>query len=79
MIMRHTKLRINPTIWALSAIGLLGLFSFAGCQSRPPLEELGELEFAVPDIPGIDDPYPLPDVAGSAEKPADSEQSDDEP
>lgn len=32
----------------------------SGCDSRPPLEELGELEFAVPNLPGMGEPFTLP-------------------
>ncbi len=79
MITKNAKFGITWTIWVVGVIGLLGLFSFTGCESRPPLEELGELEFAVPDLPGIDDPYPIPDVGNGAEKSAGSEQPETEP
>ncbi|MGB9688836.1 hypothetical protein [Thermogutta sp.] len=48
-----------------------------GCQSRPPLEELGELEFDVPNLPGIDKPYPLP--GGSNENKTSSHDSHSAP
>lgn len=47
-------------ICVFSLVGGLLLVAAPGCQSRPPLEELGELEFDVPNLPGIDQPYPLP-------------------
>ncbi len=33
---------------------------FSGCDSRPPLEDLGELEFSVPNLPGMGEPFLLP-------------------
>lgn len=33
---------------------------FSGCDSRPPLEDLGELEFSVPNLPGMGEPFVLP-------------------
>lgn len=41
-------------------LGIAGIVSLSGCESRPPLEELGDLEFDVPNLPGIDEPYPFP-------------------
>ncbi|NMC21613.1 MAG: hypothetical protein GYA33_14480 [Thermogutta sp.] len=35
-------------------------FMLAGCDSRPPLEDLGELEFSVPNLPGMGEPFVLP-------------------
>ncbi|MGQ9504760.1 MAG: hypothetical protein ACUVQG_06455 [Thermogutta sp.] len=64
---------IKRRFWTLGSIFCLGIAIFAGCHSRPPLEELGELEFAVPNLPGIDDPYPFPENG-----PANSAQSNSE-
>jgi len=47
-------------ICIFALVGGLLLVAAPGCQSRPPLEELGELEFDVPNLPGIDKPYTLP-------------------
>lgn len=44
----------------LLALAIGGAVTLPGCESRPPLEELGELEFDVPDLPGIDEPYRFP-------------------
>ncbi|GAB6185106.1 hypothetical protein JCM17478_06080 [Thermopirellula anaerolimosa] len=45
---------------SLSAAALLFAVFLSGCESRPPLEELGELEFSVPDLPGMGEPFVLP-------------------
>lgn len=59
---------------------LLGLcLSFVGCQTRPSLEDLGELEFAVPDLPGLNDPYPIPGGSKTPGQPADKPSSVQEP
>lgn|GEM_PF-4806355 len=44
----------------MTALLLLFTAGLCGCESRPPLEDLGELEFAVPDLPGMGEPYVMP-------------------
>lgn len=66
-------------IWILGTILCMGMLWLTGCHTRPPLEELGELEFAVPDLPGIDDPYPIPEAPGKTSSPTDSKQSQEKP
>ena len=49
-------------LWTMLLFVCLGLaYLAAGCQSRPNIEDLGELEFAVPDLPGLHEPYVFPD------------------
>jgi len=45
-----------------AAFALLLMFAaiLSGCDSRPPLEDLGELEFSVPNLPGMGEPFVLP-------------------
>jgi hypothetical protein len=70
---------IKPKLLILGMVFCLGIVCFEGCHSRPPLEELGELEFAVPDLPGINDPYPFPESAGPSSPQSGSEQSPEHP
>jgi len=65
-------------IWILGTIVCMGIMGLTGCHTRPPLEELGELEFAVPDLPGINDPYPIPEGTSAANSPTDSKPSQGE-
>lgn len=44
----------------LSASAVILAVTLSGCDSRPPLEDLGELEFAVPNLPGMGEPFTLP-------------------
>jgi hypothetical protein len=60
--------------WAL-LIGpsLLVAGVMCGCGPRLSPEELGTIEYDIPKVPGSDKPYPLPELEGSAETPADSD------
>ena len=70
---------IKHKFLVLGIVFCFGIVFFEGCHSRPPLEELGELEFAVPDLPGINDPYQFPDSAGPSTTRNGSAQSQEKP
>ena len=40
----------------------LGLLSILGCEQRIPKEELGNVVFEVPSVPGADKPPPTPEL-----------------
>jgi len=48
-------------VW-LAVVGYLGLM-LPGCGPAVSPNELGTLVFTVPDVPGADQPYALPEVA----------------
>jgi len=49
---------------------LVGVWTTTGCRpSSPPDEELGTVIYEVPQLPGSDQPYPLPELGPDAEKP----------
>lgn len=54
---RPQRFVLGTTLSASLAILAVTLL---GCDSRPPLEDLGELEFAVPNLPGMGDSFTLP-------------------
>ena len=54
-------------------LGLLAiLLSFAGCESKIPKQDLGKVVFEVPQVPGSEKPFPMPelDPAPNAKGPA---------
>ena len=53
---------------------VLTLTGLSGCGPAVPEEELGEVVFEVPELPGADEPFPYPDAdeppePGSAAEP----------
>ncbi|MBN1853424.1 MAG: hypothetical protein JW829_11895 [Pirellulales bacterium] len=56
--------------WALILIA-----SMAGCGPRLSDQELGHIEYRLPEVPGADVPYPLPDLTVIEEKEGASEES----
>ncbi len=45
----------------------LGLLSILGCEQRIPKEELGNVVFEVPAVPGGEKPPPMPELEGLPE------------
>jgi hypothetical protein len=53
-------------------VALLAVPLAVGCNSGPaiPSEELGELQFDAPKVPGIEEPYQLPESQAKPPKDA---------
>ncbi len=45
-------------------VALIGVSQLAGCGPEVPVEELGEIEHQLPQVPGADTPYKLPELSG---------------
>ncbi len=50
------------TFALLVVLGCLAII-LPGCGPAVPQKELGKVEFSVPDVPGAETPYPLPEIA----------------
>ena len=48
-------------------VGLLAFFSVRGCEQRIPKDELGNVIFDLPKVPGGDKPPPTPELDESSE------------
>jgi hypothetical protein len=49
--------------WFLVTLGLLGIFStLPGCGPAVSRSDLGEVRYEVPEVPGADKEYKIPDV-----------------
>lgn len=57
------------TFLGFMSAGLLALCAVSGCGPELSEEELGTVVFEIPDVPGADEPYEVPDLvpAGSSE------------
>jgi hypothetical protein len=55
MAMLH---RIGRTLFAVGVASVLGTIN--GCGPRVSNEELGEIQFEIPKVPGSEQPFPLP-------------------
>jgi len=49
-----------------TVLPLLVIASFAGCQPKASDEELGTVIYSVPQVPGTEQPYPLPELGDDA-------------
>ncbi len=59
-------------VWVI-AWAVLGLTT--GCGPEVPEEELGQVEFRVPDLPGAEEPFALPPEVIAAKERAAGEQA----
>ncbi len=74
----------------LVTISLLAMFvvaTTAGCDRGVPEDQLGEIQYTVPNLPGTEEPYPLPEpklgrqtdeAEGSAAEGGDATKADTE-
>jgi hypothetical protein len=58
-------------------VGLLLMAAGLACGPKVSPEQMGEVVFEVPDIPGTEEPYPLPELEGG-EPPQDDAAGDEE-
>ena len=64
--------------WASFCLAALCV-SLAGCESEVSREDLGEVMFRVPNVPGADKPYQMPELGANSKSSDDAAEDNPSP